>query len=66
MVDYYLECISCHEKFFDTPHNNPELDFEEVYEALDPVFFLHDFSIKNLIKWLNKHKDHGGIRFQIS
>jgi len=65
-VSWVLECCKCkkaEEILF-------ELEHDEAAEALEAAFYLYKVSdigqpenATKIIAWIEKHRDHGGIRF---
>ena len=70
-ISYFLKCVSCYEKLENIDTDDPdEADemWEELYEKLDPEFYLPwgVISVERLFKWANEHKGHGEIEFSAS
>ena len=65
-VSWVLECCKC-KKAENVLH---ELDHHDAADALGAAFYLYQISdigvpenAAKLMMWIEKHKDHGGIRF---
>lgn len=64
-VSWVLECIKCR-KAYDVLC---EVEHYDAAEALESSFYLYTIeddkpdNVERLVSWINKHKNHGGIRF---
>jgi len=70
-VDYCLRCVKCYEQLeeFSGDDDWTEDQYDEAWEELSEKldhscwFSWGKIRTKRVVKWINKHKEHGDIEF---